>query len=128
MGKKLWECAVSARASVVKFFSKRVSKENSTKDSDIRTSGRSFFNEPDFVQDRSVSAIKHGLFKETADSLEISDQSWSSHAFVFARKVVASLCAFTIGFTPIAYSIAPSHVYAQQIIIDPSAPSTSLFS
>ena len=44
------------------------------------------------------------------------------------RKLIASSASFAVAFTPIATSFIPHHAYAQQIIIDPSAPSTTLFS
>lgn len=46
----------------------------------------------------------------------------------FASKSIASVASFSVAFIPIATSFIPHHAYAQQIIIDPSAPSTSLFS
>jgi len=69
-----------------------------------------------------------GVFKEHKNTvLETPKESLIKTTLLFGKKALASLCAFVIGYSPIAYSIAPTQVYAQQIIIDPNAPSSSLF-
>ena len=83
---------------------------------------------------RPPLVIDRAFFRNTSSEGSLGDiprsfsQKFTNRLIRFGSKAIASFTALAIAVGPLTYSLGANHAYAQQIIIDPSAPSTSLFS